>query len=57
MMRNNEVKQEAEEEKSRALTTRLETLLFQGRNSSALSCVALHAYEPLVTVAGKDGFG
>jgi hypothetical protein len=57
MMRNIEVQQEAEEEKSKALTTRLESLLFLGRNSGALSCVALHAYEPLVTVAGKDCFG
>ncbi|CAB3367387.1 Hypothetical predicted protein [Cloeon dipterum] len=56
IMRNQEVEQEADEERSKVMSSKLEALLFQGRNSGGLKCAALHAYEPLMTVTGNDYF-
>ncbi|KAF4526070.1 hypothetical protein B566_EDAN007563 [Ephemera danica] len=44
------------EECAKALSTKLETQYFQGRNPSSPTTLALHPYETLLAVAGKDYF-
>lgn len=57
LARNAEVERESEEECSRALSVRLESQVFHGRNPSTPTTVALHPYESLLAVSGKDYFG
>lgn len=55
-IRNAALRQEAREEQERISTNRLETQVFNARNSYAPHVLQFHPYDQQIAVAGKDSF-